>query len=103
MQSESQSQEPIGDLGGLRREITELIARNAVTMIQNTIDAINEGGQYQALKYLFEMIGLYPPAANEEQPGEESLAATLLHHLGFDEATRADSPDGKGQSSPPVE
>jgi len=67
------------------------VARNAVTIVQNAIDAVNEGGQYQALKYLFEMIGLYPAAANEEQAGEQSLAETLLHHWGIEEVTEVDS------------
>ena len=48
------------DLSALRRQITDLVAQNAVSMVQNAIDAVNEEGQYQAIKYLFEMVGLYP-------------------------------------------
>jgi hypothetical protein len=38
-----------------------------------------------AMKYLFEMIGLYPGAAPEEAPVEDSLARTLLRRLGLPE------------------
>ena len=84
------------ELAGLRRQITELVARNAVGMVQNAIDGVNEGGQYQALKYLFEIIGLFPAAPEEEGADEQSLAATLLRHLGIDD----DSRDSGTEKSP---
>ena len=66
----------------------DISAQNAVTMVQHAIDAVNEEGQYQAIKYLFEMVGLYPGAeADGETPVEDSLAKTLLHHLGVTEMT----------------
>ncbi len=74
------------DLSALRRRITDLVAQNAVVMVQHAIDAVNEEGQYQAIKYLFEMVGLYPASAEDESPVEDSLAQTLLHHLGLSEA-----------------
>jgi hypothetical protein len=73
------------DLSALRRQITDVVARNAVAMVQQAIDAVNEEGQYQAIKYLFEMIGLYP-ASVEDSPVEDSLARALLCHLGLPEA-----------------
>lgn len=69
------------DLSELRRKITELIAQNAVAMVQRAIDSVQEEGQYQAIKYLFEMIGLYPIPSGEEDSTEASLAQTLLQHL----------------------
>ena len=51
-------------------------------MVQQAIDAVKEEGQYQAIKYLFDMIGLYPAAAQDESQAQESLARTLLDHLG---------------------
>ena len=74
---------PDVDLPALRRKLTELIAQNAVAMVQRAIDSVNEEGQYQAIKYLFEMIGLYPLPGGEEDATEASLAETLLRHLGL--------------------
>jgi hypothetical protein len=89
------------ELSALRRQITELVARNAVVMVQNAIDAVNEAGQYQAIKYLFEMIGLYPALGSEAEPGEASLTGTLLHHLGIQEmAATKDAPRGPNESLP---
>jgi hypothetical protein len=56
------------DLPSLRREVTELVAKNAVPMVRQAIDSVTEEGQYQAIKYLFEMIGLYPAATPDESP-----------------------------------
>lgn len=72
------------ELGPLRAEITNLVARNAIAMVQSVIDAV-QNGQYQGLKYLFEMVGLYPAAAGETEPGESSLAETILRQLGIHE------------------
>jgi hypothetical protein len=68
------------DLGAVRQQITDLIAKNAVGMVETTIEQAAKG-HYQAMKYLFEIVGLYPATAAEDNPEEESLAAILLGHL----------------------
>ena len=76
---------PPQGLSALRKKITELVAQNAVPMVQQAIDAVREGGQYQAMKYLFEMIGLYPGVAPEDDEKQDSLAQLLLAQLGLTE------------------
>src|SRR2546423_6915954 len=71
------------DLSELRRKISELVAQNAVPMVQQAIDAVREEGQYQAIKYLFEMVGLYPAVAQEDSESQDSLAQLLLDQLGL--------------------
>jgi hypothetical protein len=79
------------DLHAVRQEITELIARNAVSMVQHAIDSVREDGQYQAMKYLFEMIGLYPASSNDAEEKETSLAAVLLSQLGIQDVASAEA------------
>jgi len=74
---------PAEELSELRRKISELVAQNAVPMVQQAIDAVREEGQYQAIKYLFEMIGLYPVVAQEDSESQDSLAQVLLEQLGL--------------------
>jgi hypothetical protein len=74
---------PTEELSLVRRKISELVARHAVPMVQQAIDAVREEGQYQAMKFLFEMVGLYPATAQEESPLQESLARLLLDQLGL--------------------
>lgn len=71
------------ELSEVRRKISELVAQNAVPMVQQAIDAVREEGQYQAIKYLFEMVGLYPAVAREDSASQESLAQLLLDRLGI--------------------
>ena len=82
------------DLIDLRQRITGMVAQNAVSMVQCAIDAVQEEGQYQAIKYLFEMIGLYPVAAGSEDIKPDSLTETLLKRLGLDDG----KPKGEGRS-----
>jgi len=74
---------PPEELSELRRKIIELVAQNAVPMVQQAIDAVREEGQYQAMKYLFEMVGLYPAVPQEDSESQESLAQLLLDQLGL--------------------
>lgn len=81
------------DLASLRARVTELVARNAIAMVQCAIDGVKEEGQYQAIKYLFEMVGLYPAPAGTEGNADETFAQILLQRLGLEEqAISLDTP-----------
>jgi hypothetical protein len=82
MATRSKQAGPAEELSDLRRKISDLVARNAVPMVQQAIDAVREEGQYQAIKYLFEMIGLYPAIAQEDSESQDPLAQLLLEQLG---------------------
>ena len=83
MGTRSKQAGPAEELSELRRKISELVAQNAVPMVQQAIDAVREEGQYQAIKYLFEMIGLYPAIVQEDSESQDSLAQVLLEQLGL--------------------
>jgi len=70
------------DMEGLRRHISNLVCAGAVDMVKTTVERVNNG-QYQAMKYLFEMVGLFPATAVPEAPQEDSLAGMLLSRLGI--------------------
>ena len=79
------------DLDEIRRKIADLVGGQAVEMVETTISEA-ESGHHAAMKYLFEMIGLYPVTAQAETPEASSLARTLLRHLGL--------PEGPGLGNP---
>jgi hypothetical protein len=83
MGTRSKQAGPAEELSELRRKISELVAQNAVPMVQQAIDSVREEGQYQAIKYLFEMIGLFPAVALEDSESQDSLAQVLLEQLGL--------------------
>jgi hypothetical protein len=84
-----QSPGPI-DLQAIRERITRLVGNQAVTMVETAIEAVGEG-HYQAMKYLFEMIGLYPETKFEDAPQEESLARLLMSRWDIAERESVDA------------
>ena len=93
------------DLAAVRQQITDLVRNQAVPMVEITISEVDKG-HYAAMKYLFEMIGLYPAAAQEETQGEDSLARTLLRRLGLPEEPMLEAEiakDGQAESVANVE
>jgi len=72
------------DLETVRQQINDLVGSQAVNLVEITI-AEADKGHYGAMKYLFEMIGLYPASGEEAVPREDSLARTLLRRLGLPE------------------
>jgi hypothetical protein len=73
------------DLAEIRRQIEELVGNGAVGMVEYTIEEV-ANGRYLGMKYLFEMIGLYPATSTDDAPVQDSLAAILLRRLGLADA-----------------
>ena len=72
------------DLALIREQIISLVGDQAVGMVETTIGEA-EKGHFAAMKYLFEMIGLYPATGQPEAPVDNVLARTLLRRLGLPE------------------
>ncbi len=70
------------DLAEIRRQITDLVGNGAVAMVEATMDEVGKG-HYLGMKYLFDMIGLYPATSPDDAPVEDSPAAILLRTLVF--------------------
>jgi hypothetical protein len=80
------SQKPV-DLELVRKKITNLVGSEAVGLVQSAIDEADKG-HYAAMKYLFEMIGLYPEGGEgPASPDDDALARTLLRRLELAEET----------------
>jgi len=72
------------DLDTLRLKITEMVAGRALAITQAALDDAEEEVNIAAMKYLFELIGLYPPRMSEEQDQQKpDLVATLITKLGL--------------------
>ncbi len=87
----------------LRQRITDLVARNAVAMVQRAIDGVMEEGQYQAIKYLFEMVGIYPVVTGDTDEPQDGLSEVLLQHLGVSLSEEKRSSTKRGPEIHPVE
>jgi hypothetical protein len=85
---EPMTQEPM-DMQALREHLGNLVRADAANMVNATIGQAHDG-HYQAMKYLFEMVGLFPATAMVETPKEDSLAGMLLSRLGIQDETSAE-------------
>ncbi len=72
------------DLAQVRRQIADIVGSGAIGMVETTIGQVGKG-HYLGMKYLFEMIGLYPATSTNDAAEEDSLAAVLLRRLGLPE------------------
>jgi hypothetical protein len=72
------------DLVEIRQQITNLVGNDAVGMVEITMEEVGKG-HYLGMKYLFEMIGLYPAATEDGTSVPDSMAAILLRRLGLPE------------------
>jgi hypothetical protein len=72
------------DLAEIRQQITNLVGNDAVGMVEITMEEVGKG-HYLGMKYLFEMIGLYPATGEDGALVPDSMAAVLLRRLGLPE------------------
>ena len=79
----------------VREEIVQLVSEHARDMVLHTIEEANNG-HYAAMKFLFEMTGLYPAASEEESQDDNGLAKLLLEQLGI-----TPEPEGDAAAEPP--
>lgn len=84
------SRKPV-DLAEIRQRITNLVGEEAGPMVESAIEEAHKG-HYGAMKYLFEIVGLYPAEVNEAGPADNSLAKTLLRRLGLPETPMLGNP-----------
>jgi len=82
------------ELGAVRQQVTNLVVNHAVDLVAHTLEHIKRGN-YQAMKYLFEMVGLFPATTPDEAPAEDSLAKTLLSYLGVPEGLNSNAEAAK--------
>jgi hypothetical protein len=74
------------DLAAIRQQIANLVGNDAIGMVETTIEEVGKG-HYLGMKYLFELVGLYPATTGGDGAlVSDSMAATLLRRLGLPEA-----------------
>jgi hypothetical protein len=76
------------NLTDLRQKLAGQVAHNAPEMVDAAIGEVMKG-QHQPMKFLFEMIGLYPASQAEEKENGNVLAETLLRRLHLPEEPEA--------------
>jgi len=63
------------------KQMAQLVKESAVGSVQKAIERA-EGGDHRAMKYLFDLVGLFSADNADETEHQNSLAKILLRHLG---------------------
>ena len=72
------------DLEALRRRIVNHVGGKAFDMVKNTSEALTKTINVVAMKYLFEMIGLFPEReAQVDTTADLNLAEVMMSRLGL--------------------
>jgi hypothetical protein len=91
------------DLKKVRQKIKRAVGNKALHMVQKILDEDGTLG-YLAMKYLFDIAGLFPTGGAEDAEQEDSLAKILLRRLGLEDEIKTGSEVTKEtQASAPVE
>ena len=93
MDSKAKSAE---EIQRLRNMVTNLIFSNSEEMAARVVQSVTEGGQVAALKYLWEMAGLFPFEESGENGERESLAKILLERMGLQGKVPVSAEDDEG-------
>jgi hypothetical protein len=90
-----------------RNEVVNLIVDSSVDMTQRVVQSVSERGNFTALRFLWEVAGLFPNAPSPEDSEQEASAKALLEKLGLYEEGPGDEgdPDGdvESEESEPAE
>ena len=97
------SRKPV-DLSAVREEIRNLVGNAAPEMVENGIAEANKG-HYAAMKFLFELVGLFSTGERADQGKDDGgLAKAMFARLGVAEAEVTNVCPGKsGSGSDAVE
>jgi hypothetical protein len=68
----------------VRNNVTNVIVDGSLEMAARVIQSVTEGGQITALKYLWEVSGLFPSEAEADDGEPDSLAKILLDRMGIE-------------------
>lgn len=71
----------------------------ALEMVPTTIEEVGKG-HYLGMKYLFELVGLYPATSTDGESGSDSMAVTLLRRLGLPEVPVPEQKVTKDRETP---
>jgi hypothetical protein len=83
------------ELQNARNRVTNVIVDASVDMTKRVVRSVNERGSVLALRFLWEIAGMFPTSAAGGIEEQESVAKSLIEKLGLYEEFPAIH-DGKG-------
>jgi hypothetical protein len=91
------------ELQSVRNKVTRVIVNASVEMAERMVQSVGAATSVAALRYLWELVGLFPVTTAEAPEEQDSLAKELMRGIGLSEDLREAYPgpvgDVKSKSS----
>jgi len=87
------------ELQDARNRVLNVIVDSSVDMTKRVVRSVNEKGNVSALRFLWEVSGMFPTSASDDVEEQESVAKSLIENLGLYEefpTIHGSEGDGKG-------
>jgi hypothetical protein len=84
------------EMQGARNRVVNLIVDSSVEMTQRVVRSVSDGGNVSALRFLWEVAGMFPTTAGADDGEQEATAKSLLERLGLHEELRKDEAEPEG-------
>jgi nitrogenase molybdenum-iron protein alpha/beta subunit len=87
------------ELQDARNRVINVIVDSSVDMTKGAVRSVNEKGNISALRFLWEIAGMFPTSASDDVEEQESVAKSLIKNLGLYEefpTIHGSEGDGKG-------
>jgi hypothetical protein len=87
------------ELQDARNRIVNVIVNSSVDMTKQAVRSVNEKGNVSALRFLWEIAGMFPTSASGDVDEQGSVAKSLIEKLGLYEdcpTINGSEGDGKG-------
>ena len=73
------------DIQRVQNRVTNVILDGSVEMARRVVQTVAEGGQITALKFLWDVVGLFPPGERSDEESPDTLAKILLERMGLED------------------
>lgn len=84
------------ELQSVRNKVTRVIVDSSVEMAERMVQSVGAATSVAALRYLWELVGLFPVATAEAPEEQDSLAKELMRGIGLSEDLREAYPGPVG-------
>jgi nitrogenase molybdenum-iron protein alpha/beta subunit len=86
------------ELQDARNRVINVIVDSSVDMTKRVVRSVDEKGSVSALRFLWEVAGMFPTSASGDAGEQESVAKSLIEKLGlYEDCSTIDGSEGDGK------
>jgi len=80
----------------VQNRVANVILDSSVEMAMRVVQSVTESGQVASLKFLWDVVGLFPEGSETGDESPDTLAKILLERMGFEDDEPGEAGNGGG-------